>query len=267
MKRLNIFLFFVVVIVPAICMGKAPTSVKAVDLGLSIKWANMNIGATNVYERGYIYAWGEVVCQADMRYWWDSYKWCKRSYSTITKMIPRDKLILTETAISKSAPPLTKYCTDSSYGRVDHKKFLSAEDDTATKNWGKDWRMPTYTEMKELKNKCYWVWTSNYKGKKIEGYIVYKSKNSKDCGKIILKDQKTSNNYSLSDIHIFLPISNSLSNNDPYLMLAPKTGWYWSKSLCESNNSLAYILNFSPAMVDAKAALRCLDCSIRAVHL
>lgn len=253
--------------VPTICMSKAPTFVKAVDLGLSIKWANMNIGATNVYEGGYIYAWGEIIPQTEKRYWWDSYKWCKSSYNTITKMIPRDKIVLLETTVSKSVPPLTKYCTYSSQGKVDNKKFLSAEDDAATKNWGKDWRMPTYAEIRELKNKCYWVWTSNYKGKKIGGYIVYKAKNSKDRGKIILKDQKQSNNYSLSDIHIFLPTSNNLSNNDTYLMLSPKLGVYWSGSLCESNNSCAYILNFSPTIVEAAFGIRCRDCSVRAVHL
>lgn len=32
--------------------------------------------------------------------------------------------------------------------------------DAATANWGSDWRMPTYVEMKELVEKCSWTWTT-----------------------------------------------------------------------------------------------------------
>ena len=32
--------------------------------------------------------------------------------------------------------------------------------DAAAANWGSRWRMPTYTEMKELDDKCTWTWTS-----------------------------------------------------------------------------------------------------------
>lgn len=31
--------------------------------------------------------------------------------------------------------------------------------DAATANWGGTWRMPTHNDIKELKNKCEWVWT------------------------------------------------------------------------------------------------------------
>lgn len=33
---------------------------EAVDLGLSVKWANMNIGASNIYDVGEYFAWGET---------------------------------------------------------------------------------------------------------------------------------------------------------------------------------------------------------------
>lgn len=38
----------------------APSGVVAVDLGLSVKWANFNVGATSLYESGSFYAWGET---------------------------------------------------------------------------------------------------------------------------------------------------------------------------------------------------------------
>ena len=33
---------------------------EAVDLGLSVKWATMNIGASNIYDVGEYFAWGEA---------------------------------------------------------------------------------------------------------------------------------------------------------------------------------------------------------------
>ena len=47
----------------------------------------------------------------------------------------------------------------------------NAQYDAATANWGGDWRMPTYTEMTELNNKCTWEWTkqNGVKGYKVTG--------------------------------------------------------------------------------------------------
>ena len=38
----------------------APKSAEAIDLGLSVKWANINIGATSVEDAGNFVAWGEL---------------------------------------------------------------------------------------------------------------------------------------------------------------------------------------------------------------
>ena len=43
-----------------------------VDLGLSVKWANMNIEADNVEKTGYYYAWGETSKKSS--YTWANYK-------------------------------------------------------------------------------------------------------------------------------------------------------------------------------------------------
>lgn len=45
-----------------------------VDLGLSVKWATCNIGASSPEELGEYYAWGEV--QPKESYSWENYKWC-----------------------------------------------------------------------------------------------------------------------------------------------------------------------------------------------
>ena len=108
---------------------------EAVDLGLSVKWATHNVGATKPEEYGGYYAWGETEEKDD--YSWETYIWCNGSYNT-----------------------MTKYCTDSSYGIVDNKTVLDPEDDVAHVKWGGDWRMPTKAEQDELRTNCTWEWTS-----------------------------------------------------------------------------------------------------------
>lgn len=105
-----------------------------VDLGLSVKWATCNVGASKPEEYGGYYAWGETGEKS--KYDWDTYKWYNRSSGTFTK-----------------------YCTDSDYGRVDNKTTLDPSDDVAHVKWGGSWRMPTKDEIKELKDKCSWTWT------------------------------------------------------------------------------------------------------------
>ena len=117
---------------------------EAIDLGLSVKWASFNVGATKPEEYGGYYAWGET--EEKEEYSWETYKWCKG----------------TETS-------LTKYCTNSSYGTVDNKIILDPEDDVAHVKWGGTWRMPTQAEIEELLEKCTWTWTIN---NNIGGYVV-----------------------------------------------------------------------------------------------
>lgn len=111
------------------------TDVRAVDLGLSVKWASCNVGAESPEEYGGYYAWGETEEKSD--YSLSTYQWCN--------------------GISNS---LTKYCTDSSYGTVDKKTTLDSEDDVAHVKWGGNWRMPTRAEQDELRNSCTWSCTS-----------------------------------------------------------------------------------------------------------
>ena len=119
---------------------------KWVDLGLSVKWATCNVGATSPEEYGDYYAWGETTTKSD--YDWDTYKWCKGTYYT-----------------------MTKYCTDSYFGTVDNRTTLTSSDDVATVKWGSKWRMPTKEEMKELVEGCTWKWTTQngVNGRKVTG--------------------------------------------------------------------------------------------------
>ena len=115
-----------------------------VDLGLSVKWATMNVGASKAEDYGGYYAWGET--EPKEVYDWSTYKHCRGSLTT-----------------------LTKYNTLSSYGTVDNKMELDAIDDAAVVNWGGSWRMPTDAEMTELRNNCTWTWAiqNGVKGYKV----------------------------------------------------------------------------------------------------
>lgn len=46
----------------------------------------------------------------------------------------------------------------------DHKAGLTGTDDTATKLWGSNWRMPTQAELQALLTNCDVQWTNDYKG-------------------------------------------------------------------------------------------------------
>ncbi|MBO5706256.1 MAG: DUF1566 domain-containing protein [Bacteroidaceae bacterium] len=120
----------------------------AVDLGLpsGTLWADRNVGADSPEAYGDYFAWGETTPKD--YYYWSKYKWCKGSYTS-----------------------LTKYCIGSSYGTVDNKTTLDLEDDAAYVNMGEEWRMPTIDEQFELQNKCTWTWTTQNgtKGYKVTG--------------------------------------------------------------------------------------------------
>ncbi len=110
-----------------------------VDLGLSVKWATYNVGATDIYDKGDIFAWGET--EVKNYYKWGTYKYATGSWSYLKT--------------------ITKYSTSrvGTYGPADGKDTLEPEDDAATVNWGGNWRMPTKYELIELYENCTWVRT------------------------------------------------------------------------------------------------------------
>lgn len=177
---------------------------QAVDLGLSVKWASFNLGASVPEGYGNYYAWGEMephyssldpITWKDGKtgYFWASYKWCDGGYSS-----------------------LTKYNYSSSYGTIDNKTILEATDDVAHVTLGGNWRMPTDAEWTELQNSCTWVWT-NQNG-------VY--------GRLV-----TSNTNGNS---IFLPVAGYMDHTS--LFGAGSGGYYWSSSLDTNRPSSAWLL-------------------------
>ena len=100
---------------------------EAVDLGLSVKWASFDIGASHPGEIGSFFAWGETEPK-DKAYNWKNYSLCEYGYLS-----------------------LTKYNYDTEYGaNPDNRIGLKAEDDAAQVLYGGDWYVPTVEEYKEL---------------------------------------------------------------------------------------------------------------------
>lgn len=89
-----------------------------VDLGLSVKWASCNLGASTPAGKGGYYAWGETSTKT---------KYTKENYAY--------------------------YKEGSDYTDIG-KEISGTQYDAATVNLGKDWRMPTKDEVHELCEKC-----------------------------------------------------------------------------------------------------------------
>lgn len=125
-----------------------------VDLGLSVKWATCNLGASKPTEIGDYYSWGETATRDTFS--WKRYKWCEGkkfdSWQTPTDF--------------------TKYVNLETIGIVDSLRILEPEDDAATVNMGKGWRMPLTKEITELIEKCTWEWTNNFNGSGVAGFIA-----------------------------------------------------------------------------------------------
>ena len=101
-------------------------SAEAVDMGLSVQWSSMNLGAASPEQDGAYYAWGETEPKAS--YAWSTY-------------------LLYDNTTSR----LVKYNTNSSSGLVDNKETLDPEDDAASVKLGNGWRVPTIAEWQELR--------------------------------------------------------------------------------------------------------------------
>ena len=120
---------------------RKPVVLNAVDLGLSVLWADRNLGAGSPEEYGDYYAWGETKTRS--YYYWDAHKWSSGSYNT-----------------------LTKYNTRSEYGKVDNLTRLENADDAAYVATEGKWRIPTKEELSELMNlQTSWTEREGVKGR------------------------------------------------------------------------------------------------------
>lgn len=160
-------------------MAQSP---KAKDLGLSVKWADRNIGASSPEQYGDYFSWGEVKV--------------KRFYGKYSGYKHFD-----DTKFHK----YNYYHFDGS--TVDSLLVLKAEDDAASFNLGKKWRMPTEQEVNELFEKCMFK-KSTLNGAK--GYWVMNKEGIGDS--------------------IFIPLTGR-KDYGKFRLYPATSGYYWTSTL------------------------------------
>ena len=187
----------------------APPEPTLVDLGLSVKWASFNLGASKPSEYGGYYQWAgtKYVSDTKIRLTWSNCPYHTGSNETLG---------------------WTKYNTVESYGTVDNKTVLEAKDDAASVALGGKWRIPTDAEWSELRNSsnCSWTWTT------IDGVKGYKVQSKKP---------------GYTDNWIFLPAAGYRDSG--YLFNVGSSGIYWSSSLATDRPYRAYGMLFDSGLV------------------
>ena len=152
MRNLLYYLLFLILVGLFSCDDEVPGWSKeidnAIDLGLSVKWAPCNLGASHSYESGGLYGWGDPTGKA----------------------VTADSMDFNEDP--ETGIRYVKWNYRSLYGGQNPPQDISGTGyDLATKMLGKHWRMPTKKEMQELLNYCRWEKTEEHgvPGMKVTG--------------------------------------------------------------------------------------------------
>ena len=155
------------------------TFMETVDLGLpsGTLWATCNLGATTPEASGNYYAWGELAPRSS-------------AYGTGNS----------EISTKYQNPDLTD---------------LEPEDDAAYYLMGGDWRIPTYTQMEELRTECEWTTTT-------------------ENGIFVVKVKGPNNNFIYIPLAGWTPSGTTPTNNDEY-------AYIWSATK-ETNDPYPYNL-------------------------
>ena len=122
----------------------------AVDLGLGVMWADVNLGAAAPEEPGVYFAWGMTEPKAYFS--WSNYDLCLGTDNTLTAYCPFNKPLFW-----------------GGEGDPDNLYVLLPQDDAASVKLPAGWRMPTREEFDNLRLNCTWTWmVSN----DVPGYLV-----------------------------------------------------------------------------------------------
>ena len=196
---------------PTTVGGAIADESEAVDLGLSVKWAPWNVGATSASESGTYFAWGEV--QGKAKYDWSTYWWMRDGKSRLEYII---KYQMEDDINRYEVDALWFDATGEFLGDGDSK--LSKEDDAASVNWGGKWRMPTADEVDELGRQCEWTWkmTGEYAAGAPAGFVV----------------------TGPSGNSIFLPAVGFMDGEE--VSLSVQYGYYWTSDLWPGDCSRGY---------------------------
>ncbi|MCQ2171820.1 MAG: Ig-like domain-containing protein [Bacteroidales bacterium] len=218
-----------------------------IDLGVTdaagkpVYWAKCNVGAISPQDYGDCFAWGETAPYYEGTGGWPSTPTWKTG-----KTAGYDWLSYCGSSefVEWSTPPYD----------ATTKILKPAFDAATTVNSG--WRTPTSAELVALASSCVCIWTTDYNGTGVAGYLVYKAKDEADKGLIYSENHAwhiwngsgytagpdAVETYSPSDVHIFLPAAGCGYGTDH----STDTTVYMSSTLCtEYEEGHAYTLYLS----------------------
>lgn len=129
----------------AISGGTVQDDPRAVDLGLSVKWACQNIGASTETDKGLMFTWGGTTGYA----------------------------FNSDHEFYKTTDPIWNKTTRKWRRYTSAPATLESYDDAAAtaSDWGGEWRMPTSSEFSELINNTTKTWQDNYNGTGVNGML------------------------------------------------------------------------------------------------
>jgi len=183
----------------------------AVDLGLSVKWANINVGAKNLQDYGDYYAWGELL---------PYYKYGNTFAVTPVWRTGKTKGYAWESnSLVDYYDSGTYTISFSKYNTSDGKTVLELTDDLANVKYGGSWRLPTNAECLELISGCNWT------AKTVNGILGFEV------------SSKTNENS------IFLPLNGGWLGTSFYS--AGEQGLYWTSTRNNSPEREAYYLTLN----------------------
>lgn len=145
MRRFILYIAFSVMTVVSFCQCKDSSADcicghKYVDLGLSVLWAECNVGADKSTDFGNWYAWGETKSKE-----WDDWH---------TYLADIGGEISSYKDCGTDKDPLKSYVAPNATS------IASTKYDVASVKWSEVWRTPTKTEFDELIEKCTFEWTT-----------------------------------------------------------------------------------------------------------
>lgn len=160
-----------------------------VDLGLSVRWATMNLGASKPSGVGSFYAFSETSTKSE--YWRENYAYCNNNSNQY---------------IFEYTNPQTNIC--------------GTKYDVATKQLGEGWKMPSLAEANELISKCTW------EKETIDGTQVYRvtGPNGNSIILPIVGWKKQRQDYSTSQLHLGIGECPSKSSEYTYILTAERSG-------------------------------------------
>lgn len=191
-----------------------PKAPMYIDLGLSVKWATMNVGATSETGFGNLYSWGGTngnsfsengtVPSGTKQYYWPDYELSNGgtsdNYPKLTKYIPAGKNV--------------NYYASGFNG--DTLTVLESTDDIAYITSNGMYRMPTYNECMELLN------NTSVEMLTVDGVYGCKCTSSANGNSIFLPAAGACNNGSVGSIGV--------------------NCWYWTSSLYSDDPRNGYAL-------------------------